>query len=202
MNSREQLRIAMVAVPSVAALALFIVSFQQRSKFVRDSEKRQQVERQISDLLKSMESQNSLAEAKKAAVTDEPLEESRYLTFIRSSAQANGIKIVRWASNPRLPATSAPPPTDPNAASPALADVQPLTGTLEVAGPYRQVLSFARALESSDRLYNMSNVSWVRPDNGFDVHLSVFVTRYVLKAPAVTPAGSPGTQPAPANNNS
>jgi Tfp pilus assembly protein PilO len=82
-----------------------------------------------------------------------------------------------------------------------LADVTPLSGNLEIAGSYRNVLAFARTLESNERLLNMTNVSWLRPDNGFEVHLSALVTRYVMKTPPAA-AAAPGAPAASANNNS
>jgi Tfp pilus assembly protein PilO len=79
--------------------------------------------------------------------------------------------------------------------NPLLSDVTPISGLIEIAGNYRQVLSFARQLESADRLLNLSSVGWIRSDNGSDVHMSATITRYVVPAPT-----SAASAPAPTNS--
>lgn len=190
-------RIAMVAAPVVIALGLFVTAGMQRGHFVHDSDERQKVEGQISTLLRSMEDQASQPAGRLAAVDPKPTEESQYLSFVRRSAQETGVKIIRWNAN--APALNGPTPSpaadpaNPNApANPALNDVVPYSGTLEISGSYQSVLSFARALENADRLINLSAVSWNRSDQDQAVHLSATVTRYVLKAPT-PPAPAPAS---------
>jgi len=183
MTQTEQLRIVMVGGPFLAGIALFAFAMAQRNHFAADTEARQKVESQIAAAQIQMAAQASQPPSREAAVKDEPTEESVYLSFLRSAALSTGVKIIRWASNPRTPDVPGAPP-----APPAIADIANLSGTLEVAGPYPNVLSFTRQLESSHRLLNLSNVNWNRPENGFDIHLTATVTRYILKpAPPAAP---------------
>lgn len=193
----NQGRVAIVAAPVVAALGLFVAAGMQRNHFVHDSDERQKVESQISTLLRSMEDQAGQPAGRVAAVDPKPTEESQYLSFIRRSAQEAGVKIIRWNANVASPNSPAPSATaDPanpgSPPNPALNDVVPYSGTLEIAGSYQSVLSFTRSLENADRLINLSAVSWNRSDQDKNVHLSATVTRYVLKAPT-PPAPAPAS---------
>lgn len=188
------LRILALTAPSLLGVGLFVDAFVQRGHFVRDVEKRQQVEGQISFLLKSLEEQARQPIGRQAAVPDSATEESVYLTFIRRAASETHVNIVRWSANPRLPANAPPPPGPSAPPSPAMNGVTPLSGGLEVSGSYRDVLAFARRLEGADRLLNLSAVSWDRPDQGAAVHLAATVTRYVLPpAPVAASTTTPAT---------
>lgn len=186
MTQADQVRIALIGAPLVAGVALIVIAITQQRRFAADTESRQKVETQIASVQDAMAKAQQIPPQREAAVKDEPTEESTYLTFIRSAALSNGVKIIRWAANPRVPDVPGGPP--PPA---AIADVVSLSGNLEIAGPYRSVLSFTRQLETNHRLYNLSNVSWNRPENGFDVHLTTMVTRYVLKGPPPAPVTPP-----------
>ncbi|AIE84008.1 hypothetical protein [Fimbriimonas ginsengisoli] len=193
MTSHDRSRIALVALPTLIAFGLFADAFSQRNHFVQDSEQRQQVERLIQQTLKSLESQQNIPEGRKAAVPEDAVEESQFLNYVRGTARANEVEILRWSANPRLPA--GPPGGPPPPA--ALAEISPISGLLEVVGPYRSVLAFARTLEQNDRLLNFSSVAWTRPDARDKVRLSMIVTRYVVKAP--TPPAPAATPVVPAH---
>lgn len=184
MTPSDQVRIVTVGAPFLAGIGLFAFAMAQRNHFASDTDARQKVEEQIAKAQTAMAEQLSKPPTREAAVKDEPTEESTYLTFIRSAAQSTNVKIIRWASNPRVVEPQGAP------VQPATADISPLSGTLEIAGTYPSILSFTRQLETSHRLLNLSNVNWNRPEAGFDIHLTAMVTRYILKSPP------PGTPPA------
>ncbi|RYG29292.1 hypothetical protein EON81_26975 [bacterium] len=178
MNRALLTRIAAVAIPGVLALILIILAVVQRNRFIRDTVERQQVEAQIAGLLRAMDEQMANAPTKVAAIPEDALEESTYLTFLRSSAAQTNVQISRWTADTR------PTDTIKTPASPALAGIMALSGKVEISGNYRALLAFARRLEEDNRLYSLSTLMWNRAEGTEDVRLTTQITRYVFVATA------------------
>lgn len=185
MTRNDQTQIALVATPLVAAVALFVFAVSQQKSFARDGEARQKVEAQRAQLIADLAMQANQPEGKVAAVEVKPTEESAFLSMLRGSALSSGVKIIRWNA---LGQNNAPPPSDPaNPLTEVLKDVDAVSGTLEVAGPYRSVLSFTNRLENSSRLVNFTNVNWNKSDVPNTVRMTATVTRYVMKPASPAP---------------
>lgn len=176
-------RIVMAVVPLVAGALLFVFAFYQRNRFMGDTEKRFQVERQSSELLRRLQDSLEPTKERLAAADDTPDEESEFLRDLRALAIESRVRISRWAGQNRFDPTQ--PPAEPRAGvGPLPKGVTEVTGTLEVTGPYRSVLSFLHRVENGPRLFNLSDVNWGRPVTGQDVRLTVHISRYVIPSEA------------------
>jgi len=189
----DKIRIALVAAPTVLAIGLLTMGFVKKGHYERDVEQRVKVETQISALLRALEEQSKRPVSREAAVADVPNEESDFLDFVRQSARLTGVKLVRWSANPRPGGGSVAAKPRPEE---SLKEVLPLSGTLTAMGPYRQILAFAHRITSHDRLVNLSNVTWNRPEaSEARTQLTAILTRYIVVPAPPAPATPPSTNP-------
>jgi|GEM_PF-2711832 len=198
MTRFDQFRLVGVVVPTIIGVTLLGFAWVQKSHLNRDVDLRSQVVNEITGLETKIAAQQAMPVGRQATVADGPGEESSFHDFLRSAELTCGVKIVRWTANPR---PGPPPPNPSKPVNPAIANVVPLSGLMEVAGSYKSLMAFTRSLETASRLYNLAGVSWSRPEaagqlNG-DIHLSATVTRYVTPPPPPPATPAPGTPPNP-----
>lgn len=176
MNKRG-VQMAVLAVPVVLGIILFAVAIIQRGRFANDTDRRQKVEREIAISLQNIDKEKETGDDRIAVADQGVQEESTYLTFLRSSATATRVDIVRYtATDPTINTGSAP--VDIKGAT-------PIKGSLEAVGTYRDLLAFMTRLEKGQRLLALNDVSWNRTEDVDQVRLSAEITRFVV--PVTTP---------------
>ncbi len=107
-------------------------------------------------------------------------EQAQFLTQLRMDAQSAGVKLAKYTT------TGVPFQQKHNQdKSGPQSMYTPLASTLTVQGPYDGVRAFAYSLLRSNRLMNMTGVTWKRDPDGRTTTLSFTLIRYVTN-PATT----------------
>jgi hypothetical protein len=115
-------------------------------------------------------------------------EETDFLGGLRAMAAGAGVKPTRWnesavesaalpPGSPAAASSAGTPNSDQSGVDPALQNVQRIKGELTVFGPYQSIRSFLKSLDSSARLYTLSDMHLARKDSGLELTLAV--TRYI-----------------------
>jgi len=101
-------------------------------------------------------------------------EQAQFLTQLRMDAQSSGVKLAQYTNMGVV--FQGQQNQDKNAPQ---SMYRPLASTLTVQGPYDGVRAFAYSLLRSNRLMNMTGVTWKRDPDGRTQTLSFTLIRYV-----------------------
>jgi len=115
-------------------------------------------------------------ERRYATVNDSPSEEYTFITYLKTSAVMCGVTLTNLTSQ------SADPKNDPaakeNAADPLMKGIDRRDTIITMNGSYGNLRNMISTLETSDRLFALSNLTWTRTESATSV--TVDVTRYVI----------------------
>jgi len=182
-------------IPVTLALVLGFMCFQQYRRKTDDLAQQAAEQQNVNSLDLILRSADiEPLTGKKFAVVATLDEQAQFLTQLRINAQGAGIKMVQYLNMGTI--MSHP---DPNKPQEAASSYRPVASTLTVQGPYTGVRDFAYSLLRSDRLMNMSGITWKRDPEGKTTTLSFTLIRYVTDlnsalttTATVEPSGSAG----------
>ena len=128
-----------------------------------------------------------------ASVEDKPQEETEFLNYIRTRSQADGVIFDKWLSQTiEYGKDKLSQPKDDKTAA-LIKGIRKKSGSCSLTGTYSNIRNLIGELESNDRLFTMSGLTWTTAKTG--TVLSMTLSRYVSPPKPVTAAKSPTPNP-------
>ncbi len=140
------------------------------------------------------------AEARYAAVDDTQEEETAFLTYLRTRAAADHVGLENWSSQTLEYGKDKLNVQMDLQTTMLLKGIRKISGALTLTGTYESIRALVGELESSPRLYTISNINWSVSKSG--TQLAMTISRYVgpaKEAPAKAP--SPPKPASPPNSS-
>ncbi len=188
-------------IPIVCMAIAGWVLYGQNQAFADASARRNQAEREVQEAQKEYDMIKRLSsEHHYAAEDDTQLEETAFLTYLHARSAANN---VRWGNYNTQSTVYGKDKQGANG-DPKVADllkgIRKISSTLNFLGDYQNLRKLLGELESSDRLYTLTNITWSLTDKGTTLNMTI--SRYVQPAPPApkAPAGGAAKPGAPAAN--
>ena len=172
--------------PILCMLILGFVLYSQNSAFKSASQDLVVANKELDDATKDKETTDKFKSSRYFATIDETNdEESSFLTYLRTTAGTFGVTLVQWSStSAEFGKDKSISPVDAKSAA-ILKGIRRVSSSLTLSGKYFGLRQFIGELESSNRLYSLSGITWNRTDAG-DNSLNVTVSRYVSSPNQVT----------------
>ncbi len=121
-------------------------------------------------------------ERRYATVVNSPTEDYSFATYFKQSAQACGVTLSNWTVQTTDMGKESASAKALNA-DPLMKGIEKIDTSVTLTGPYNRLRSLVSLLESSDRLFALSNLVWIRTPDGTSLTMSI--SRYVtpIKVP-------------------
>jgi len=178
MMKSEGLRMLGWIIPIVCMTVAAWVLYGQNEAFSEASFKRNQANREVEEAQKEKDLYKLLPmEHRYASVPDVALEETAFLNYLRTRCAANGVRFDKYQTQTITYGKDkqATPPDPKNAT--LLKGIRKISSTITFVGEYGSVRKLLGELESSDRLYTLTNVAWALAEHG--TTLTMTISRYV-----------------------
>jgi hypothetical protein len=184
------------------------ILYGQSVAYTDASTKNNLANREIQQAEKEKELYQSLKPSSRFAAGDDiPSEEPAFLNFLRARCEADHVLIDHYQTTTVVYGKDKQAtPADAGTAA-LLKGIRKVSSTFTFIGVYGDVRKLLGELESSDRLYTLTNINWVLAKDGSSTSLSVTLSRYVAPPdvqPKATPVkvtkpGQPGTVGTPSS---
>lgn len=198
----DGLRILGWIIPILCMAIAGWILYGQSLAYTDASLKNNQANRDIQQAQKEKELYKSLKPSSRYAAGDDvPSEEPAFLNFLRARCEADHVLIDRYQTTTVVYGRDKQAtPADAGTAA-LLKGIRKISSTFTFIGVYADIRKLLGELETSDRLYTLTNITWVLARDGSSTSLSVTLSRYVAppeaqpKPALVKPAhpSAPGT---------
>ena len=173
------------------------ILYGQSLAYTDASLKNNQANRDIQQAQKEKELYKSLKPSSRFAAGDDiPSEEPAFLNFLRARCEADHVLIDRYQTTTVVYGRDKQAtPADAGTAA-LLKGIRKISSTFTFIGVYADIRKLLGELETSDRLYTLTNITWVLAKDGSSTSLSVTLSRYVAPPeaqpkPALVKPGQP-----------
>jgi hypothetical protein len=197
----DGLRILGWAIPILCMAAAGWIFYKENQEFHEADLAKNQAQRENEVAAREYQQLNEQPPGRRyASVDDVPEEEIAFLTFLRTRCAANKVNFKNWFSiTTEYGKDKSSTPKDEKTAA-LLKGIRKISASLVLVGPYDNLRKLIGEVETSDRLYTLSNLNWLTVKEG--TQLSLTVSRYVspgkpsLKKPAPKPDAKAANAPA------
>jgi len=147
---------------------------------------RDQAQRTLENLAKELKVQQGTPPGNRFAAADDlPLEETAFLNYLRTRFGANGVTLDTWSSLSTEYGKDKSTALKDERTIALLKGIRKISSTLTLKGPYSNIRRVLGEMESTDRLYTLTNTTWNSAKDGTIVTLTL--SRYVAPAAPVRP---------------